>query len=144
MIFYLFDYSEALADAFAEGDEVVQIDIRAEGEVERDRLENLEEFLTGAIEYENNYVDDGSYASALEGFMEETALVADVDRYDESADAVVLMTAHSAKGLEFPVVFIAGMEDGIFPGYQSIMSNEELEEENEDLLMLLMPMMLND
>ncbi len=102
----------------------------AAGEVERDRLENLEEFLTGAIEYENNYVDDGSYVSVLEGFMEETALVADVDRYDESADAVVLMTAHSAKGLEFPYVFLPGMEEGLFPSMQSVMASEaEIEEE---------------
>lgn len=102
----------------------------AAGEVERDRLENLEEFLTGAIEYENNYVDDGSYTSVLEGFMEETALVADVDRYDESADAVVLMTAHSAKGLEFPYVFLPGMEEGLFPSMQSVMASEaEIEEE---------------
>ena len=102
----------------------------AAGEVERDRLENLEEFLTGAIEYENNYVDDGSYTSVLEGFMEETALVADVDRYDESADAVVLMTAHSAKGLEFPYVFLPGMEEGLFPSMQSITATSaEVEEE---------------
>ena len=100
------------------------------GEVERNRLENLEEFLTGAIEYENNYVDDGSYSSALEGFMEETALVADVDRYDETADAVVLMTAHSAKGLEFPFVFLPGMEEGLFPSMQSITATSaEVEEE---------------
>ncbi len=102
----------------------------AAGEVERDRLENLEEFLTGAIEYESNYVDDGSYTSVLEGFMEETSLVADVDRYDETADAVVLMTAHSAKGLEFPYVFLPGMEEGLFPSMQSITAtNAEIEEE---------------
>lgn len=100
------------------------------GEMERDRLENLEEFLTGAIEYENNYTDDGSYTSVLEGFMEETALVADVDRYDETADAVVLMTAHSAKGLEFPYVFLPGMEEGLFPSMQSVMATDaEIEEE---------------
>lgn len=100
------------------------------GPEEKDRLENLDEFLSGAIEYESSYVDDGTYSSALEGFMEETSLVADVDRYDESADAVVLMTAHSAKGLEFPYVFIPGMEEGIFPSMQSITaSNAELEEE---------------
>ena len=66
----------------------------------------------------------------LTGFLEENALVADVDKYDESADAVVLMTVHSAKGLEFPVVFIPGMEDGIFPGMQNIIgSTEDMEEE---------------
>ena len=62
-------------------------------------------------------------------FLEENALVADVDRYDENADAVVLMTIHSAKGLEFPVVFLPGLEDGIFPGMQSILDPTELEEE---------------
>lgn len=100
------------------------------GEQEKDRLENIEEFLTGVIEYQNNYVDDGSGTTPLAGFLEETALVADVDRYDESADAVVLMTVHSAKGLEFPYVFLPGMEDGIFPGMQSILASDaEIEEE---------------
>ena len=62
--------------------------------------------------------------------MEEVALVSDVDRYDESADAVILMTIHSAKGLEFPTVFLPGMEDGIFPGMQSVSgNNDEMEEE---------------
>lgn len=100
------------------------------GPEEKDRLENLDEFLSGAIEYESSFIDDGTYSSSLEGFMEETSLVADVDRYDETADAVVLMTAHSAKGLEFPYVFIPGMEEGIFPSMQSITaSSAELEEE---------------
>ena len=102
----------------------------AAGEVEKDRLENLEEFLTGAIEYQNNFVQTEENMTVLSGFLEETALVADVDRYDESADAVVLMTVHSAKGLEFPYVFLPGMEDGIFPGMQSIMASDaEVEEE---------------
>ena len=66
----------------------------------------------------------------LTGILEETALVADVDRYDESADAVVMMTIHSAKGLEFPIVFLPGMEDGLFPGMQTITAgNAEMEEE---------------
>lgn len=100
------------------------------GEQEKDRLENIEEFLTGVIEYQNNYTDDGNGTTPLSGFLEETALVADVDRYDETADAVVLMTVHSAKGLEFPYVFLPGMEDGIFPGMQSILASEaEVEEE---------------
>lgn len=102
----------------------------AAGEAEQDRLENLEEFLTGAIEYQNNFVQTEENMTVLSGFLEETALVADVDRYDESADAVVLMTVHSAKGLEFPYVFLPGMEDGIFPGMQSIMASDaEVEEE---------------
>ena len=65
----------------------------------------------------------------LTGFLEENALVADVDRYDETADAVVMMTIHSAKGLEFPIVFLPGMEDNIFPGIQASSDPEEMEEE---------------
>ena len=94
------------------------------GEEEAERLENLEEFISNVIEYQQNNEEP-----SLTGFLEETALVADVDRYDENADAVVLMTIHSAKGLEFPVVFLPGLEDGIFPGMQSILDPSELEEE---------------
>ena len=97
----------------------------AAGEEERERLENLDEFKSGILEYlkEND-------SPSLTGFLEETALVADVDRYDESADAVVLMTIHSAKGLEFPHVFLPGMEDGLFPGMQTISAGDsEMEEE---------------
>lgn len=94
------------------------------GEEEAERIENLEEFISGVIEYQK-----ANDEPTLTGFLEETALVADVDRYDESADAVVMMTIHSAKGLEFPVVFLPGLEDGIFPGMQSILDPTELEEE---------------
>ena len=95
------------------------------GEEEKERLENLEEFLSGIIEYEKNNEEP-----TLRGFLEENALVSDVDRYDENADAAVMMTIHSAKGLEFPVVFLPGMEDGIFPGTQTLVGGpEELEEE---------------
>lgn len=94
------------------------------GEEEAERLDNLDEFVSNVIEYQNNNEEP-----TLTGFLEETALVADVDRYDENADAVVLMTIHSAKGLEFPVVFLPGFEDGIFPGMQSILDPSELEEE---------------
>ena len=80
------------------------------GQEEADRLENLAEFVSGVVEYMN-----ANEEATLTGFLEETSLVADVDRYDETADAVVLMTIHSAKGLEFPVVFLPGMEEGIFP-----------------------------
>ena len=65
----------------------------------------------------------------LSSFLEDVALVSDIDSYNETDDAVVLMTLHSAKGLEFPIVFIPGMEEGIFPGNQSIYSDEDLEEE---------------
>lgn len=95
------------------------------GEEEKERLENLDEFKSSMIEYIRNNENP-----SLTGFLEENALVADVDRYDESADAVVLMTIHSAKGLEFPIVVIPGFEDGIFPGMQTIVgSDEDIEEE---------------
>ncbi len=95
------------------------------GEAERERLENLEEFKSQIIEYAKDAENP-----TLTGFLEETALVAEVDRYDEEADAVVMMTVHSAKGLEFPVVLLPGMEETIFPGSQSIDAGPaELEEE---------------
>ena len=95
------------------------------GVEEKERLENIEEFISGVIEYERNNDEP-----TLLGFLEENALVSDVDKYDEDADATVMMTIHSAKGLEFPVVFLPGMEDGLFPGMQSISAGpEELEEE---------------
>ena len=95
------------------------------GEEEKDRLDNLEEFKSSIQEYINNNEEP-----TLTGFLEENALVADVDRYDDTADAVVLMTIHSAKGLEFPIVIIPGFEDGIFPGMQTIVGNaEDMEEE---------------
>ncbi len=91
------------------------------------RIENIKELVTDAMEYEKT-IEEGE-TPTLAGYLEKISLVADVDNYDETQDVVVMMTLHSAKGLEFPVVFIAGMEDGIFPGYQSMMANEELEEE---------------
>ena len=96
----------------------------AAGITELDRLENIQELISNAIEYENSVE-----SATLAGFLEEVALVSDVDNYDKEADAVVLMTIHSAKGLEFPVVFIAGFENGIFPGIQSMTDQAELEEE---------------
>lgn len=99
--------------------------IRDMGKEEADRLDNLKEFISGVIEYQ-----ESAEEPSLTEFLEVTALVADVDRYDESADAVVLMTIHSAKGLEFPQVFLPGFEDGIFPGLQTVMAGpEEIEEE---------------
>ena len=97
----------------------------AAGPEEAERLENLDEFKSGILEY----MQDNDEPS-LTGFLEETALVADVDRYDETADAVVMMTVHSAKGLEFPIVFLPGMEEGLFPGMQTITEGQsEMEEE---------------
>ena len=95
------------------------------GPEETERLENLDEFKSGILEYMKENEEP-----TLTGFLEETALVADVDRYDETADAVVMMTVHSAKGLEFPIVFLPGMEDGLFPGMQTVMAGEsDMEEE---------------
>ena len=95
------------------------------GEEEKERLENLDEFISGVMEYEKN-ADEPT----LVGFLEENALVSEIDKYDEDADAAVMMTIHSAKGLEFPVVFLPGMEEGLFPGMQTITAGpEELEEE---------------
>ena len=100
----------------------------AEGFEGEGKIENIEEFITAAVEYETRCADSGTEATAL-GFMEEISLIADVDKYDETADAVVLMTIHAAKGLEFPIVFIAGMEDGIFPSQQNIGEEAEMSEE---------------
>jgi DNA helicase-2/ATP-dependent DNA helicase PcrA len=102
--------------------------LEAAGEEEKDRIDNLKEFKSSIIEYEAN-----NETATLMGFLEENALVADVDRYDESADAVVLMTVHSAKGLEFPIVIIPGFEDGIFPSIQTVTGTEEDEEEERRL-----------
>ncbi len=99
------------------------------GEEEKDRLDNIEEFISGVIDYSERAMRAEEYPT-LTGFLEENALVSEVDKYDESADAVVMMTVHSAKGLEFPTVFLPGMEDGIFPGMQNILaSDSEMEEE---------------
>lgn len=95
-----------------------------EGEEAEDRLNNLNELISMAADYEERAEEP-----TLISFLEEISLVADVDKYDENADAVVMMTMHSAKGLEFPVVFVPGMEDGVFPGLQFITNPSELEEE---------------
>ena len=103
--------------------------LRDGGEPERERVDNIAELKSNMMEYVKNTEAEGETPS-LVNFLEEYALVADVDKYDTEADAVVLMTIHSAKGLEFPVVFLPGMEDGIFPGMQNIMgSSEDMEEE---------------
>ena len=87
-------------------------------------MNNIGELVSAARQYEEQ-TDEAS----LVGFLEDVALVSDIDKYDEEADAVVLMTIHSAKGLEFPVVFLAGMEDGIFPSEQNRNSADEMSEE---------------
>ena len=88
------------------------------------RIENLDEFLTVAIEFEEESADN-----SLSEFLEGITLSSDLDGMEDSEESVTLMTLHSAKGLEFPVVFLVGMEEGIFPGYKSIGEPQELEEE---------------
>ncbi len=90
----------------------------------KDRAENVKELVSNAVQYEENNDE-----ATLSGFLEEVALIADIDNYDADASAVTMMTIHSSKGLEFPVVFLPGLEENIFPGAQSIMEESELEEE---------------
>ena len=94
------------------------------------RLQNIEELLNKAAAYEED-CEERDEKGTLSGFLEEVALVADIDSLEEDQDYVVLMTLHSAKGLEFPHVYLAGMEDGLFPSYMTITGDdpEELEEE---------------
>ncbi len=89
-----------------------------------DRMYNVQELLSGISEYTDN-----TEGATLEGFLQEVSLVTDIDKYDTDKNAVTLMTTHSSKGLEFPVVFITGLEDGIFPLSSSMMEQEEMEEE---------------
>ena len=97
----------------------------AENSVEaKTRLDNLGEFLSAVSEYEKS--EDNP---TLAGFLENAALISDLDGYDETDDLVVLMTIHSAKGLEFPTVFLAGMEEGLFPSARSTEKAEDIEEE---------------
>lgn len=105
--------------------------LEADDEIDAEsRLQNIEELLNKAAAYEEDCEDRGEKAT-LSGFLEEVALVADIDSLEENQDYVVLMTLHSAKGLEFPHVYLAGMEDGLFPSYMTITGDdpEELEEE---------------
>ena len=97
----------------------------AEGKEGQDRAENVRELSSGIVQYETENQDP-----TLSGYLEEIALISDIDSYEEGADAAILMTIHSAKGLEFNKVFLVGMEEGLFPGNQSIFGGtEEMEEE---------------
>lgn len=88
------------------------------------RIMNLEEFLTVVVEFQDEYADN-----SLSEFLEGITLSSDIDELEETDDYATLMTLHSAKGLEFPVIFMVGMEEGVFPGYRSIGEEKELEEE---------------
>ena len=103
-------------------------ELQAEGTDEAQaRIENIEELQGKVVTYEENEENP-----TLSGFLEEVALVADIDSLEEDADHVVLMTLHSAKGLEFPQVYLAGMEDGLFPSYMSITSDNAMDEIEEE------------
>ena len=102
-------------------------ELKAEGEIESEtRMENIQELINKAAAYE----EDAEHPS-LDGFLEQVALVADIDNVDASEDRVTLMTLHSAKGLEFPKVYLAGMEDGLFPGMMAISSGDRTDLEEE-------------
>ena len=104
-----------------------QQELEAEGEVEsQTRLENIEELVNKAVSYEED-----SEHSTLDEFLEQVALVADIDNMDESENRVTLMTLHSAKGLEFPKVYLVGLEDGLFPSMMSINSDDKTDMEEE-------------
>ena len=99
--------------------------LQLDPETAEDRIANLDELYSTIARYEEENGDNAS----LEGFLEEVALLSDIDNYDASLDSVTLMTLHSAKGLEFPTVFLVGMEDGVFPSSQSLYEPSQLEEE---------------
>ena len=102
-------------------------ELRNEGTDEAEaRIENIDELITKAVSYEEE-----NEAPTLSGFLEEVALVADIDSVDGDDNQVLLMTLHSAKGLEFPYVYLAGMEDGIFPSYMTITADDPTEIEEE-------------
>ncbi len=139
--------SELIEEIFEETGYIRELEAESTDEAEA-RIENLDELITKAAAYEESFSDteddgedyddgdpdgeDRDNGPSLSGFLEEVALVADIDELSADSDYVVLMTLHSAKGLEFPNVYLAGMEDGLFPSYLSIASENptsELEEE---------------
>lgn len=99
--------------------------LESQGEEGADRLANLGQLVSNVRSYMDQHGDEASLA----GYLEEIALISDIDGYNEDADQVVLMTIHSAKGLEFPYVFLCGLEEGVFPGEMSRYSHEDMEEE---------------
>lgn len=117
----LVDFIEVLLDRSG----VIRELEKEQTEESRTRIENIREFISVAREFAINSGENPT----LEDFLAHISLVADIDDTEEVGDRVVMMTLHSAKGLEFPVVFIAGMEEGVFPSYQSLMEEDRLEEE---------------
>ena len=104
---------------------MLEADIAKGHEDAADRLQNLGQLVNNV----KNYCDQHGEDATLEGYLEDIALISDIDSYNESSDQVVLMTIHSAKGLEFPYVFLIGMEEGVFPSEMSKYSEADLEEE---------------
>lgn len=118
--------SELLQEIIEETGYVRELEAENTEEAQQ-RMENIDELISKAVTYEESEEEP-----TLSGFLEEVALVADIDSVDETQDYVVLMTLHSAKGLEFPQVYLAGMEDGLFPGFGAIRAENptaEIEEE---------------
>lgn len=118
--------AELLQEIIEETGYVRELEAENTDEAE-DRINNIDELISKAAAYE-----ESEDAPSLSGFLEEVALIADIDSVDEAQDYVVLMTLHSAKGLEFPQVYLAGMEDGLFPSFMSINADDpttEIEEE---------------
>lgn len=99
--------------------------LKSEKDDGENRIDNINELASNIIKYQ----EDNGEEATLSGFLEEVSLMTDIDNYDQDSDAVIMMTMHSAKGLEFPVVFLPGFEEGIFPGVQSMYNPEEIEEE---------------
>jgi len=118
--------SELIASVFVRtGYKEMLLDEGHEGETKIDRIN---EFVSAAVEYEKR-CEEAELEPTLVGFLEEVSLLTDIDKYDQDADAVVVMTIHAAKGLEFPVVFLVGMEEGIFPSQKDFSDPGEINEE---------------
>ena len=117
--------SQLLQDIIEETGYVAELEAENTEEA-RSRIENIDELISKVVDYE-----DTAETPTLSGFLEEVALVADIDSLAEGSDYVVLMTLHSAKGLEFPNVYLAGMEDGVFPSYMTMMADDPSEIEEE-------------
>lgn len=122
--------SELLQEIIDETGYVAELEAENTEEAEQ-RIQNIDELISKVVAYETEAEDAGEPAS-LSGFLEEVALVEDIDSVDDEQNYVVLMTLHSAKGLEFPQVYLAGMEDGLFPSYMSICSDNSAEEIEEE------------
>lgn len=118
--------SELLQEIIEETGYVRELEAENTDEAE-DRINNIDELISKAVAYE-----ESEESPSLSGFLEEVALVADIDSVDENQDYVVLMTLHSAKGLEFPQVYLAGMEDGLFPSFMSICADDPMAEIEEE------------